>query len=72
MTHVDVKKVSCIPDGGGWRVHGRDSTQARTKSRAMDRGARDGYIYLHPAVDGHTRLAYTEPLYRPRHKPRDL
>lgn len=25
MAHLDVKKVGRIPDGGGWRVHGRDS-----------------------------------------------
>jgi hypothetical protein len=23
MVHVDVKKVGRIPQGGGWRVHGR-------------------------------------------------
>ena len=26
MVHLDVKKVGRIPDGGGWRIHGRDST----------------------------------------------
>lgn len=25
MVHLDVKKVGRIPDGGGWRIHGRDS-----------------------------------------------
>lgn len=25
MVHLDVKKVGRIPDGGGWRAHGRDS-----------------------------------------------
>ncbi len=29
MVHVDVKKVGRIPDGGGWRVHGRGSDQAK-------------------------------------------
>ena len=36
MIHVDVKKVGRIPDGGGWRVHGRGSAQgkaARTTRR---------------------------------------
>ncbi|MFP1155770.1 helix-turn-helix domain-containing protein, partial [Mycobacterium sherrisii] len=28
MVHVDVKKVGRIPDGGGWRVHGKGSAQA--------------------------------------------
>jgi hypothetical protein len=27
MAHLDVKKVGRIPDGGGWRVHGRNSDQ---------------------------------------------
>lgn len=27
----------------------------------QDRRARAGYVYLHSAVDGHTRLAYIEP-----------
>src|SRR5690606_31110345 len=31
---------------------------ARTKTR----GARTGYVYLHSAIDGLTRLAYTEAL----------
>ena len=29
MIHVDVKKVGKIPDGGGWRAHGRGSEQAK-------------------------------------------
>jgi hypothetical protein len=29
MVHVDVKKVGRIPDGGGWRAHGRGSEQAK-------------------------------------------
>lgn len=62
MVHIDVKKVGRIPDGGGWRVHGRDSPKARAVERAKKRGTRRGYVYLHSAVDGHTRLAYTEAL----------
>ena len=62
MVHLDVKKVGRIPDGGGWRVHGRDSTEHRAASRAKTAGARAGYVYLHSAVDGFSRLAYTEPL----------
>jgi transposase InsO family protein len=62
MVHVDVKKVGRIPDGGGWRVHGRDSPQARAVERTKKRGSRSGYAYLHSAVDGHTRLAYSEAL----------
>lgn len=62
MVHLDVKKAGRIPDGGGWRAHGRDSEQARTALRAKTAGAKGGYVYLHSAVDGFSRLAYTEPL----------
>ena len=62
MVHVDVKKVGRIPDGGGWRAHGRDSDQARAAARSKTRTGRRGYVYLHSAIDGHTRMAYTEPL----------
>jgi transposase InsO family protein len=53
LVHVDVKKVGRIPDGGGWRVHGR-SEQVR--------GRGIGYDYVHAAVDDHSRLAYAEIL----------
>lgn len=62
MVHLDVKKVERIPDGGGWRAHGRNSPEARGVARAKTRGARAGYVYLHSAIDGHTRLAYTESM----------
>ncbi|MEV1114966.1 IS481 family transposase [Actinosynnema sp. NPDC049800] len=62
MVHLDVKKVGVIPDGGGWRAHGRGSEQARQAERAKNKGARTGYTYLHSAVDGFSRLAYTEAL----------
>ena len=62
MVHVDVKKIGRIPDGGGWRVHGRGSAQHRAVGRAKSAGARAGYVYLHSAVDDHSRLAYTEEL----------
>ncbi|CAQ00907.1 IS481-like element IS1121 family transposase [Clavibacter sepedonicus] len=51
LIHVDVKKLGRIPDGGGWRVHGR-SEQVR--------GRGIGFDYVHAAVDDHTRLAYAE------------
>lgn len=62
MAHLDVKKVGRIPDGGGWRVHGRDSDQKRAVDRTKTAGAKAGYVYLHSIVDGFSRLAYTEPL----------
>lgn len=53
LVHIDVKKVGRIPDGGGWRAHGR-SEQVR--------GRGIGYDYVHAAVDDHSRLAYAEIL----------
>ena len=50
-----MKKIGRIPDGGGWRVHGRAVATA-----ARNRRARIGYDYVHSAVDDHSRLAYSE------------
>jgi transposase InsO family protein len=52
--HLDVKKIGRIPEGGGWRAHGRGERPADK------RGA--GYDYIHVAVDDHSRLAYAEVL----------
>jgi transposase InsO family protein len=54
LVHLDVKKIGRIPDGGGWRAHGRGERPADK------RGA--GYDYIHVAVDDHSRLAYAEVL----------
>ena len=68
LVHVDIKKLGRIPDGGGWRAHGRGSTQDRKAGAARDRAGRAGapgsrgYCYLHHAVDDHSRLAYSEIL----------
>ncbi|RWZ50082.1 IS481 family transposase [Labedella phragmitis] len=68
LVHVDIKKQGRIPDGGGWRVHGRGSAQARKAATARDRaaqagtGAPHGYRYLHHAVDDYSRVAYSEIL----------
>lgn len=62
MVHFDIKKVGRIPDGGGWRAHGRGSQQARAVAARKNTTERGGYIYLHSAVDGYSRLAYTEAL----------
>jgi transposase InsO family protein len=53
LLHVDVKKLGRVPDGGGWRVHGR---------REEVRGRGNGWDYVHVAIDDHTRLAYAEVL----------
>ena len=62
MIHVDVKKLGRIPDGGGWRIHGKGSAQHHANERAKSAGIRAGYVYLHTAIDDHSRLAYTEEL----------
>jgi transposase InsO family protein len=56
LVHVDVKKLGRIPDGGGWRVLGRDTA---TRSARAKR-ARIGYAYVHSAIDAHSRLAFSE------------
>ena len=53
LVHVDVKKIGKIPDGGGWRAHGRSESV---------RGRGIGYDYVHSMVDDHSRLAYSEIL----------
>jgi transposase InsO family protein len=57
LVHVDVKKIGKIPDGGGWRAHGR-----QMGSTAAQKKAKIGYDYVHSMVDDHTRLAYSESL----------
>jgi transposase InsO family protein len=52
LIHVDVKKLGRIPDGGGWRAHGRGPRPV--VRRAV------GHDYVHSAVDDHSRLAYSE------------
>jgi transposase InsO family protein len=54
LVHMDVKKLGRIPDGGGWRVHGRGVGDNR------DRRHGNGYDYVHSLVDDCTRLAYSE------------
>jgi Integrase core domain len=62
MVHPDVKKVGVNPDGGGRRVHGRGSEATKQSPRGRKRGARAHYTYLHTAIDGFSRVAYTEAL----------
>jgi transposase InsO family protein len=53
LVHMDVKKVGRIPDGGGWRAHGRSEEV---------RGRGIGYDYVHSVIDDHSRLAYSDIL----------
>jgi len=55
LIHVDVKKISAIPDGGGWKVHGRGNDRYNGHSGA-------GYRFIHTALDDRTRLVYSEIL----------
>jgi transposase InsO family protein len=57
LVHMDVKKLARIPDGGGWRAHGRAAgSTSRRRSTVV------GYDYVHSLVDDHSRLAYSEIL----------
>lgn len=57
LLHVDVKKLGRVPEGGGWRWHGRHATAAHRHKKTPI-----GYDYLHVAVDDHSRIAYIEAL----------
>jgi transposase InsO family protein len=56
LVHIDIKKLSRIPRGGGWRVNGK---QHRLKNGQAGR-PRLGYAFVHSAIDAHSRLAYSE------------
>jgi transposase InsO family protein len=68
MVHVDVKKLGKIPAGGGWRMLGRTvgkhNHQADKSSGLFASPGHPlrGWHYLHTAIDGHSRLAYSELL----------
>lgn len=51
LIHVDVKKLGRIPDGGGWRAHGRSE---KVRGRGI------GYDYVHTVIDDYSRVAYAE------------
>ncbi|MCW2796700.1 MAG: family transposase [Nocardioides sp.] len=55
LVHMDVKKLGRIPDGGGWKSHGRGKGNRH-------RGTLVGFDYVHSLVDDHSRLAYSEIL----------
>jgi transposase-like protein len=54
LVHVDVKRLGRIPDGGGWRMRGREATRQGRERRSR------GVSYVHSAIDAHSRLAYSE------------
>ena len=57
LVHMDVKKLARIPDGGGWRAHGRAAGSTNRRRTTVV-----GYDYVHSLVDDHSRLAYSEIL----------
>jgi transposase InsO family protein len=68
LVHVDVKKLGKIPAGGGWRMLGRTvgnrNAQADKSSGLLsnNRHPLRGHHFLHTALDGHSRLVYSEIL----------
>lgn len=54
LVHVDVKKLGRVPDGGGWRVHGREAVRSGHERRTR------GMSYVHSAIDAYSRLAFSE------------
>ena len=57
LGHMDVKKVGRVPDGGGWRAHGRQIGRTSKQKKA-----KPGFDYVHSLVDDHSRFAYSEVL----------
>jgi transposase len=55
LVHVDVKKLGRVPDGGGWRLHGRSE---EVRGRKVH-GRPIGHDFLHVAVDD--EFAYARP-----------
>ena len=57
LVHMDGKKRGRIPEGGGWKAHGRAAREA-----THNRSVKIGFDYVHSLVDDHSRLAYSEVL----------
>ena len=67
LVHLDIKKLGRVPDGGGWRAHGRGSAPAlaadRARTRTRHRGSpAGGYRCIHHAIDDYSRVVYSEIL----------
>jgi transposase InsO family protein len=57
LVHMDVKKIGRIPDGGGWRAHGRQMGRTSAQKKA-----KIGFDYVHSMIDDHSRYDYSEIL----------
>lgn len=55
LLHQDHKKLGRIPDGGGWRVHGRAATPGHGHARV-------GYDHLEVVIDDTSRYAVVVPV----------
>jgi transposase InsO family protein len=68
LVHVDIKKLGKIPAGGGWRMLGRtvgnrnSSADKSSGVKSKYYNPRHGHHFLHTAIDGYSRLAYSELL----------
>jgi hypothetical protein len=63
LVHVDVEMQGRIPEGGGWRIHGRGNAPVlaeQERCTGTRKQGRLGYDYLHIAVDDRSRVAYVE------------
>lgn len=49
LVHMDVKKLGKIPDGGGWKAHGRQMGSTGAKKRA-----KIGFDFVHSLVDDYS------------------
>lgn len=56
LVHIDAKRLGRIPDGGGWRAHGRSTEMRQRQVRS------GGWDHVHSAVDAFSRIAYSEIL----------
>ena len=62
LIHVDVKKLGRIPDGGGWKMLGRQAGMKNNYAANGEGPRQGGYGFIHSALDDHSRLAYSEIL----------
>jgi transposase InsO family protein len=63
LVHVDIKKAGVIPDGGGWKAHGKGTDKHRRSRQTANRPApQHSYRYLHHAIDDYSRVVYSEIL----------
>jgi transposase InsO family protein len=56
LVHIDAKRLARIPEGGGWRAHGRSTEMRQRQLRS------GGWEHVHSAIDAYSRIAYSEIL----------